>query len=113
VVFNLSKSGETVLYRFTGGADGGDPQAGVIQDAAGNSYGTTFSGGAVGVVFKLGTTGAETVLHSFTGSDGWGPRAGLVLNSFRDLYGTTYAGGESDAGVVFKVDTTEDIRTQA
>ena len=83
------------------------------QDAAGNSYGTTFSGGAVGVVFKLGTTGAETVLHSFTGSDGWGPRAGLVLNSFRDLYGTTYAGGESDAGVVFKVDTTEDIRTQA
>lgn len=46
---------ETVLYSFSGGADGGFPEAGVIRDSAGNLYGTTTSGGngGTGVVFKL------------------------------------------------------------
>jgi uncharacterized repeat protein (TIGR03803 family) len=44
-----------VLYSFTGGTDGGEPLAGVIQDSAGNLYGTTSGGGIDnhGVVFKL------------------------------------------------------------
>ena len=107
VVFKLNQSGETVLYRFTGGADGGDPQAGVILGAGGNLYGTTFSGcsGASGVVFKLDAAGNETVLHSFTGPDGWGPWAGLVQDPAGNLYGTTFAGGAADFGVVFKVDS--------
>jgi uncharacterized repeat protein (TIGR03803 family) len=65
------------LHSFTGGADGGQPEAGLIQDAAGNLYGTTEVGGAAnfGVVFKLDTTGKETVLYSFTGgTDGAHPR---------------------------------------
>jgi uncharacterized repeat protein (TIGR03803 family) len=58
VVFKLSPAGtETVLHSFTGGADGSTPYAGLIQDGAGNLYGTTYSGGAygrvLGVVFKL------------------------------------------------------------
>lgn len=58
---------------FTGGADGGDPYAGVIPDSAGNFYGTTAGGGAAGIVYKLDVTGHETVLHSFTGgADGPG-----------------------------------------
>jgi uncharacterized repeat protein (TIGR03803 family) len=78
VVFKLDTTGkETVLYRFTGGADGGAPQAGVIRDLAGNLYGTTSQGGAsicCGTVFKLDTTGKETVLCSFTGgADGGAP----------------------------------------
>ena len=32
---------ETVLYRFTGGADGGQPIGGPIFDASGNLYGAT------------------------------------------------------------------------
>jgi uncharacterized repeat protein (TIGR03803 family) len=50
-----SLGGETVLYSFTGGADGGYPEAGVILDAAGDLFGTTPMGGtnAGGVVFKL------------------------------------------------------------
>jgi uncharacterized repeat protein (TIGR03803 family) len=110
VVFKISPAGrETVLYSFTGGADGAKPLAGVILDAAGNLYGTTNRGGAsgYGVVFELSPSGHETVLHSFTGgADGSAPYAGLIRDSAGNLYGTTFAGGASDFGVVFKVDPT-------
>lgn len=56
VVYKSDPSGvETVLYAFTGGADGGNPYGGVTLDAAGNIYGTTMGGGTgnAGVIFKL------------------------------------------------------------
>ena len=55
VVFKVDSSGkETVLYTFTGGADGALPQAGLLA-YQGALYGTTYGGGAYGygVVFKL------------------------------------------------------------
>jgi uncharacterized repeat protein (TIGR03803 family) len=115
VVFKLNPTtGDyTVLYTFTGGADGGTPAAGLIRDADGNLYGTTENAGTSGwgVVFKLDTTGKETVLHSFTGgADGATPRASLILDSAGNLYGTTYQGGAPcgsfTCGVIFKVDAT-------
>src|SRR5580693_7970296 len=60
VVYGVDAAGqEKVLYSFTGGADGGNPYAGVIADSAGNLYGTTSVGGAsgAGVVFKLNKAG--------------------------------------------------------
>ena len=75
VVYKVDTTGqETVLYTFTGGADGADPYAGVIRDSAGNLYGTTFEGGTAnaGVVYKLDTAGHETVLYNFTGGGGRG-----------------------------------------
>ena len=63
VVFKLDTTGrETVLYSFTGGSDGANPIASLIQDSAGNLYGTASAGGifdgacvglGCGVVFKL------------------------------------------------------------
>ena len=110
VVFKLDTSGhQTVLYSFTGGADGGYPYAGVIRDSAGNLYGTTYYGGGAnaGVVYKLDTTGHETVLYSFTaGADGGNPYAGVIRDSAGNLYGTTYYGGTANAGVVYKLDST-------
>jgi uncharacterized repeat protein (TIGR03803 family) len=114
-VFKVAPSGtETVLYSFTGGADGGQPTAGLISDAAGNLYGTTYGGGrsgacfagggSCGVVFKLSPTGTYTVLHSFTGgADGGNPDAGLIQDAAGNLYGTTYGGGASSLGVVFEL----------
>jgi uncharacterized repeat protein (TIGR03803 family) len=108
VVFKLDKTGaESLLYSFTGGADGANPWAGLVRDSAGNLYGTTEAGGADndGVVFKLDTTGTETVLYSFTGgADGAGPVAGLLRDSAGNLYGTTTNGGACiNCGLVFKL----------
>jgi uncharacterized repeat protein (TIGR03803 family) len=110
VVYEVDTTGhQTVLYSFTGGADGANPYAGVIRDSAGNLYGTTYNGGAAGagVVYEVDTTGHQTVLYSFTGSaDGANPYAGVIRDSAGNLYGTTYGGGAGGAGVVYKVDTT-------
>jgi uncharacterized repeat protein (TIGR03803 family) len=109
VIYKIDNSGQyTILYSFTGGADGSGPIAGVVVDAAGNLYGTTYSGGAqgYGVVFKLNAAGQESVLHSFMGagaSDGANPFAGVTEDAAGNLYGTTYGGGAGLAGVVYKL----------
>ncbi len=109
VVFKLDRKGnESVLYSFTGGADGGPSYASLIQDWAGNLYGTTAFGGGpgAGVLFKLDPAGDETVLYSFPGSDGSGPGSGVIQDSVGNLYGTTNGGGPANAGVVYKLDAT-------
>jgi len=106
VVFKLAPTcRERVLYKFTGGADGSRPLAGLVRDEHGNFYGTTVAGGAVdgGAVFKLDKTGKETVLHSFTGPDGVEPSPQLVRDRKGNLYGTALDGGPSDAGTLFEV----------
>jgi len=106
-VFKLSANGTiTILYSFGGTTDGRTPFAGVIEDSAGNLYGTTADGGAnggglgAGVVFSLSAAGKETVLYSFgaTGKDGLNPYEGLVMDSAGNLFGTTRAGGASASG---------------
>jgi uncharacterized repeat protein (TIGR03803 family) len=111
VVYLLDAAGqETVLYTFTGGADGANPYGGVIRDSAGNLYGTTqygpLSGQApsYGVVYEVNPNGQETVLHTFTGgADGGYPKAGLVRDPAGNLYGTTCDGGAGNSGVAFKL----------
>ena len=104
---------ETVLYDFCSAqncTDGSQPEAGLIFDAAGNLYGTTYEGGDVGygTVFELspGTNGSwtETVLHSFgAGNDGILPTAGVIFDSSGNLYGTTSSGGIHERGTVFEL----------
>ena len=106
-VFKVAPDGtETVLYSFTGGADGAFPEAALIRDSAGNLYGTTTQGGSdnIGVVFKVDPSGTETVLHSFTGgTDGVIPVGGLLRDAAGNLYGTTSQGGSSNDGILFKI----------
>ena len=98
---------EKVLYNFTKGSDGGDPQGTLVIGSGGVLYGTTFYGGSgscaatgCGTVFALtaptviGGTWTESVLHEFAGgSDGVYPAASVSIGSGGVLYGTTRAGG--------------------
>ncbi len=113
-VFMLSPSAgawtETVLYRFTGPADGEVAYAGVVVDAAGNVYGATLGGGAstFGTIYRL-TPGPSnvwqhTILHSFAGKpDGASLYATPTLDDFGNLYGVTEQGGAYNKGTVFMI----------
>ena len=94
--------GESVVYSFTGGSDGAYPFAGLVLDANGNLYGTTYGGGAndKGTVFMITPNGHESILHSFAGGpdDGATPSGELVSDASGNLYGTTYGGGANDNG---------------
>lgn len=116
-IFKLSPGGTlTTLHTFCNlftCTDVGSPAAGLIGDANGNLYGTTYQGGDTsaceyrcGVVFKIHADGTNyTILRSFTGStsDGAYPFAGLSADPSGNLYGTTELGGANAAGTVFKI----------
>jgi uncharacterized repeat protein (TIGR03803 family) len=98
----------TVLYTFTNEAQGWQPDAAPIRDAAGNLYGTTQYGGTAGgygTVFALDPKGNEKVLYSFSGEpDGEDPDGGLVRDPAGNLYGVTLYGGTAGGyGTVFKL----------
>jgi uncharacterized repeat protein (TIGR03803 family) len=113
VVFKLTKMAglfwqETLLYEFTGHADGNFPN-GVIFGPDGSLYGTTQAGGYLGTgvcgfsrgcgtVFKLTSnpdgTWTETVLYAFQGAaDGSTPLREITFDKAGNLYGTTSGGG--------------------
>lgn len=111
-VFELTSSGdETVLFSFGNEKKGGTaPNGGLVVDANGNLYGTTWIGGAYrcGTVFELTPSGQETILHSFVGHrhgdrDGCAPEAGLAVDANGNLYGTTDGGGAYGRGTVFEL----------
>lgn len=111
-VFKLDETGrETVLHKFKG--IGHEPDALLVEDKAGNLYGTTQfggTGGNAGTVFKVDKKGRETVLYSFCTEtsclDGRNPTAGVILDAADNLYGVAASGGGSNAGVVYELDTT-------
>ncbi|MGH9918464.1 MAG: choice-of-anchor tandem repeat GloVer-containing protein, partial [Nitrososphaerales archaeon] len=118
-VFELAPDGtETILHAFQGGSDGELPQNGVVEDSAGNLYGTTGAGGtgAVGTVFEVTPDGAETVLYSFQPGPGGAIPTSVILDKAGNLYGTTYYGGSTGCkgagcGVVYELapDGTETV----
>jgi uncharacterized repeat protein (TIGR03803 family) len=87
----------TLLYSFKGGKDGAGPHSGLIQDAAGNFYGTTVGGGdtGVGTLFQLNATGKEKVVASFkVDTSGAYPYGGLIIDAAGNIYGTASYGGK-------------------
>jgi len=127
-VYKLDASGTyTVLYNFTGGADGGNPGGKLFLDAmTGDLYGTAQYGGVqdatcnagypgCGVIFKVDPSGTETVVYAFLDSSkGSNPYSGLIgirhEDGTLDLFGTAPYGGttvcgqnEFECGTAFKL----------
>lgn len=116
-VFQLSPTPNgwvhTVLYSFTGGADGGEPYKGVTLDRDGNLYGTAVTGGSgnceggCGVIYKLtNTKGSWTqkVVHAFTGGDdGSGPGSRVTVDRVGNIYGMTPTGGAYGLGTIYQI----------
>jgi uncharacterized repeat protein (TIGR03803 family) len=114
VIFKVTQAGkETVLYRFTGQADGAFPQD-LINDKAGDIYGATggsYKQGNAGTLFKIDTTGKLTTLYTLPGgADGSSPRWRLTRDASGLIHGVTQFGGDSSCalgssgcGIVFTV----------
>jgi uncharacterized repeat protein (TIGR03803 family) len=106
-VFKITPAGKlTTLHSFKG-ADGANPQAGMVQIANKELYGTTYDGGANGwgAIFKISPVGKLATLYSFCPycNDGNEPHAGLIQAIDRNLYGTSSNGGINGVGTVFKI----------
>jgi uncharacterized repeat protein (TIGR03803 family) len=99
----------TVIYGFSGGADGGQPRYGdVVFDAQGHMYGTTSVGGnGLGVVYKMTQSGgvwSEQPIYAFSGTpDGATPFGGVVFDSMGNMYGATTQGGANGLGAVYEL----------
>jgi uncharacterized repeat protein (TIGR03803 family) len=114
---DLATGTESVLHSFTGGRDGGFPDA-ALTEQGGKLYGTTSGGGdaGYGTVFRIDpATGAETVLHSFAGgNDSESPEAGLTYQGGM-FYGTTRGiraeGTGLGDGSVFAIDPSTRVET--
>ncbi len=99
----------TTLVNFED-TNGFAPDEGLITDAAGNLFGTTYLGGANGdgTVFEIskisiGYASTPTTLVSFNAASGFDPEGGLIADAAGDLFGMTGVGGANGDGTVFEV----------
>jgi uncharacterized repeat protein (TIGR03803 family) len=121
-VFKINLSGTLTTLDSFDGTDGAGSEAGLVQGADGDLYGTAADGtNGYGTVFKITPTGTLTTLYNFCAktdcADGAYPLAGLVQGTDGNLYGTTEEGGNSTncgtagCGTVFKITTSGELTT--
>jgi len=104
-IFRMTSTGTlTTLVSFNYVA-GANPQAGLVQGADGNCYGTAYYGGGqgAGTIFKMTPLGVVTVLVSLDYANGANPYADLVQGMDGNLYGATQVGGMNNCGTVFQM----------
>jgi hypothetical protein len=114
-VFEIAKTGggyastPITLTNFSG-TNGYEPLGGVVADAAGDLFGTTFGGGAngAGMMFEIAKTGGSyagtpTTLVSFDGINLGFVESGLIVDAAGDLFGESPSNGAYDDGAVFEI----------
>jgi uncharacterized repeat protein (TIGR03803 family) len=119
VIYEITPNGDgtwtyNVIHEFaSSSSDGQWPYGGLVMDAAGDFYGSTWLGGAYnqGTIFKLSNVGGawqETILYDFPScATGCMVEGTLARDKAGNLYGTAAGGTGSCAGytcgVVFKL----------
>jgi uncharacterized repeat protein (TIGR03803 family) len=100
----------TILYNFSGQADGGTPEGGVTFGSDGNLYATTNNGGSYsnGTLFCYApSTQTLTTLYSFGGSVGAYPPGNSAQTTLvqvgASLYGVSAVGGRYNQGAFYRV----------
>jgi uncharacterized repeat protein (TIGR03803 family) len=104
--FMMTTNGtQKLLYSFSGGSDGNEPSAGLVQGGNGSFYGTTRKGGAYGdgAIFSISTSGDFATLYSFDETNGAFPTAGLTEDSDGNFYGVAAQGGAYSSGTLFEI----------
>jgi uncharacterized repeat protein (TIGR03803 family) len=92
------------------GADGCNPDGGLMLATGGDIYGSTTNGGSDGggTLFKVDPAGTLTTIHEFNYTYGGNTNSALVEAPTRNFFGTTVNGGNGisccdGGGVVFKM----------
>jgi uncharacterized repeat protein (TIGR03803 family) len=107
-IFELPAGSHTVNTLATfNGANGSRPRCKLVEDAAGNLFGTTVSGGSqdYGTAFELpsGSSSIVTLANFDWLTTGGYPETGLYADSAGNLFGTTDQGSSIGAGTVFEI----------
>lgn len=109
-VYELTAAGAyKVLQSFCAstGCQTGWPPTSIVQDAKGNFFGTTQTGGGesfAGTIFEITSKHQFSVLHGFSATTGGDASVGLTLASDGNLYGTAQGGGaEENGGILFEI----------
>lgn len=103
-------TGPAQIASFTN-TNGSAAHGTLVQDSAGDLFGTTNAGGAsgYGTVFEIqkGTMwSAPIILGTFTGTNGSNALDGVILDSAGDVFGTTNNGGANGYGTVYEIQKT-------
>jgi uncharacterized repeat protein (TIGR03803 family) len=105
-IFEWNKANGTLATLASFNRANGDfPNGSLVEDASGNLFGTSNTGGAHhgGTLFEWNkATGAITVLAAFSGIYGSRPSGGLVEDANGNLFGTTGTGGAHGNGTIFE-----------
>jgi len=107
MVFEIPAASSTIitLASFTSYSNGINPKAGLVEDSAGDLFGTTSAGGTngEGTVFEVvAGSGTATTLASFQTT--WNHNgSSLVLDKNGDLFGVTINGGANNDGDFYEL----------
>lgn len=107
-LYRLSESGTlTLLHSFKGGtSDGCGPLGSVVQDDAGNLFGTTYGCGSrgKGTIWKVSKKGKDHLAQLYRGTqDGCYAKARVARDLKGNLYGVTDSCGASNSGTLYEL----------
>lgn len=107
-IFRMDFNGNvSIVYNFTGNADGALPDGGVVEGPDGYLYGGTTVYGAYsrGVAFRVKKNGSGfQVIGPFDGMTGPFSYNSMVVGPDGKIYGTTQEGGANGGGTFFRVE---------